>query len=145
MYLLTALAGLLGFELETISEELKRKLIAGALMAVLGLIGAIFLIIAGYIALSEQLGPMISALILGGSFLLLTLAVYLGTRIGEAKRQREAVERRRSSQTGAFLTTAAITALPVLLKSPWFRTLGIPAAAIAALLVASNSGEKDDE
>ncbi|WP_137152936.1 hypothetical protein [Devosia sp. FKR38] len=145
MYLLTALAGLLGFELETISEQVKRKIIAGVVMALLGLIGAIFLIIAGYIALSEQLGPLIAALILGGSFLLLTLAVYLGTRIGEAKRQREAVERRRSSQTGAFLTTAAITALPVLLKSPWFRTLGIPAAAIAALLVASNSGEKDDE
>lgn len=145
MHLLTALAGLLGYELETVSEQVKRKLVAGALMAVLGLIGFIFLVVAGYIALSEQLGPLISALILGGSFLLLTLAVYLGTRIGEGKRQREAMERRRSSQTGAFLTTAAITALPVLLKSPWFRTLGIPAAAIAALLVASNSGEKDDE
>lgn len=145
MYLLTALAGLLGFELETISEQVKRKLIAGVVMALLGLVGAIFLIMAGYIALSEQLGPLISALILGGGFLLLALAVYLGTRIGEAKRQREAVERRRSSQTGAFLTTAALTALPVLLKSPWFRTLGIPAAAIAALLVASNGGEKDDE
>ena len=145
MYLLTSLASLLGIEFETVSEQVKRKLIAGALMALMGLAGVIFLVIAGYVALSEQLGPVISALIFGGGFLVLTLAVYLGTRIGEARRQREAAERRRSSQTGAFLTTAALTALPVVLKSPWLRTLGIPAAAIAAILVASNSGDKDDE
>jgi threonine/homoserine/homoserine lactone efflux protein len=144
MYLLSSLAGLLGFELETITEQAKRKLIAGAVMAVLGLFGLIFLVIAGFLAVAEQLGPIIAALIFGGTFLLLTLAVYLGTRIGESKRQREAAERRRSSQTSTFLTSAAITALPLLLKSPWLRTLGLPAAALAAFLVAANSGDDEE-
>ena len=68
-------------------------------------------------------------------FLLLALALYVGTLLGKGKQKRQLVERRRSSESSAFLTTAALTALPVFLRSPMIVKLGLPAAAIAALAI----------
>jgi hypothetical protein len=75
----------------------------------------------------------------------LALAVYLGTRVGEGRRRREVAEKRRSTETSAFVTTAALTALPVMLKSPLARTLMLPAAAIAAYLLVRGGSDKSDE
>ena len=85
-------------------------------------------------------GPIIAALIIAGGALVLALAVYLGTQIGEGARRRRIAERRRSSETGAFVTTAALTALPVILKSPTLRTVGIPLAALAAFMLLGRNG-----
>jgi hypothetical protein len=43
------------------------------------------------------------------------------------------------------VTTAAITALPVLLRSPLLRTLGIPAAALAAFLLVRGGSDKTEQ
>lgn len=142
MNFLVPLASLLGIEVEAMTDRLKRTIIVNAVMAVFGLIGVSFLLLAGYLATSEVVGPVYAALIFGGVFVVLALAVYLGSRLGETRRKREIVEKRRSSETGALLTTAAITALPMLLKSPAVRTLGLPAAALAAFLVL-RSKDKD--
>ena len=144
MHFLVPLAALLGIEVETITDRVKTAIIVNALMVVLGLAGVLFLVIAGFLALAELVGGIYAALILAAVFLVLTLAVYLGMQIGRGKRKREAVEKRRSSETGAFVTTAALTALPVLLRSPLVRTLGLPAAAIAAFLLVRNGGDKND-
>lgn len=143
MNMLAPLAALLGIEVETLVERLRNTVIVNAVIVILGLVGLGFLIAAGYIAIAVQLGALVAALILGGVFLLLALAVYLGSRIGEGKRRREVAQKRRSSETGAFVTTAALTALPVLLKSPLLRTLGLPAAAVAGYFLLRDRDDKD--
>ena len=145
MHLLAPLAALLGIEVEAITERVRNTIIVNAVMIGLALVGVSFLVAAGFFTLANLYGVIYAALILAGAFLLLALAVFLGTRIGESRRRRELANKRRSSETGAFVTTAALTALPMLLKSPALRTLSLPAAAIAAyLLVRGGSDEADD-
>ena len=145
MNFIAPLAALLGMEVDHLTDRDKRAVLINAIVILLGLLGAGFLVAAGYIALAAELGGLYAALILAGIFLVLALAVYFGAQIGEGRRKREQAKRRRSSETGAFLTTATLAALPVILRSPLLRTLGLPAAAIAAyLLVANGNGHDDD-
>ncbi|MGB3339534.1 MAG: hypothetical protein WBA73_20335 [Devosia sp.] len=145
MHLLVPLAALLGIEVEAITERVRNTVIVNALMIVLALVGVSFLVAAGFFALANLYGTIYAALIFAGAFLVLALAVYLGTRVGEGRRRRDVAEKRRSTETSAFVTTAALTALPVMLKSPLARTLMLPAAAIAAYLLVRGGSDKSDE
>lgn len=145
MHLLVPLAALLGIEVDAITARIRNTIIVNAVMLGLALVGAVFLLVAGYLALAELYGPIYAALILGGFFLVLALAVYLGTRIGERRHRRQVAEKRKSTETSAFVTTAALTALPVVLKSPIGRTLALPAAAIAAYLLIRKTGEPKED
>jgi hypothetical protein len=143
MGLIAPLAALFGLELEDVAARAKAAAILYGLMGLFLLAAVIFLTIAGYIALAELFGPLIAALILSGVFLLLALALYLGTLLSKGRQRRALVERRRSSESSAFLTTAALTALPVFLKSPMIVKLGLPAAAITAIaLLRENSRDE---
>jgi NADH:ubiquinone oxidoreductase subunit 6 (subunit J) len=144
MNLLVPLAALLGIEVEAITDRAKKLVIVYAVISLFLLLGCFFLVAAGFFALATQIGPIYAALVLGGVFLVLALAVFAGAQIGESNRKRRTVERRRSSETGAFVTTAALTALPVLLRSPVIRKLGLPAAALAAFLLIRNADDNDD-
>ena len=145
MHLLAPLAALLGIEVEAITERLRNTIIVNVVMIGLALVGVSFLVAAGFFALAELYGAIYAALIFAATFLVLALAVYLGTRLGESRRRRELANKRRSSETSAFVTTAALTALPVLLKSPLARTIGLPAAAIAAYLLVRGGSDKAEE
>ena len=142
MNFLVPLAALLGFEAESLKERIRRTLVGNAVMLALAVVGVAFLLAAGFFALADIVGPIYSALIFSAVFLLCALAVHLSMRASAARESRAAAAKRRSSETGAFVTTAALTALPVLLRSPIVRTLGLPAAAIAALFLIR--GGKDD-
>lgn len=144
MNLLVPLAALLGIEVEAITDRAKKLVIVYAVIGLFLLLGCFFLVAAGFFALATQIRPIYAALVLGGVFLVLALAVFAGAQIGESNRKRRTVERRRSSETGAFVTTAALTALPVLLRSPVIRKLGLPAAALAAFLLIRNADDNDD-
>lgn len=145
MNLLVPLAGLLGIEISAVTERVRNAVIRNALIVLFGLIGMIFLTIAGFLALAGQLGAIYAALIFGGAGLVLALAVYLGSLVGRDRYKRALIEKRRSSETSAFMTTAAITALPMLLQSPLFRTLGLPAAALAAFLLVRGGSDRSDD
>lgn len=145
MNLLVPLAGLLGIEVEHITERVRNAVILNALMLIFGLAGIGFLIGAGFLAVAQQLGGIYAALIFGGGFLLLGLAVYLGSMIGKGRRKHQVAVKRRSSETSAFVTTAALTALPVLMKSPLVLKLGLPAAALAALLLVRGGSDETDD
>lgn len=134
MGLFAPLAALLGLEASSLMARAKSAAILYMLMAVSVITAIGFLVAAGYMVLADQLSPVIAALVCAGIFLLLALAVYLGSLIGQRRREKEVVEKRRGSETGALLTTAAVTALPMLLRSPMLLRFGIPAA-IAALFV----------
>lgn len=145
MHFLLPLAALLGIEVEAITERVRRVAIINMVIAVLGLIALTFLLIAGYIALAEALTPLYAALIMAAGALVLALAVYLGSRIGENHRRREIADKRRASETSAFVTTAAVTALPVILKSPALRTIGIPLAVLGATYFLMTRGRHKPE
>jgi predicted phage tail protein len=145
MHLLVPLAALLGIEVESITARIRNTIIINAVMLGLALIGAVFLLVAGFLALADLYGGIFAALLMAGVFMILALAVYLGTRIGENRNRRQVAEKRKSTETSAFVTTAALTALPVVLKSPMGRAIALPAAAIAAyLLVRKNSEPKEE-
>lgn len=142
MGLLVPLAALLGLEVEGLTARAKSAVMVYGIIGLCLLIAIGFLLAAGFMALADEVGPIAAALIMAGSFLVLALAVYLGSLIGRSRRQRNLAERRRASETGAFLTTAAITALPILARSPLLIRLGLPAAAIAAFALLHDN--KDD-
>jgi len=142
MGLLAPLAALLGFEVEGVVARARSTALIYSLIGLFLLVAVGFLLAAAFMALADMVGPIYAALILAGAFLLLALAVYLGSLIGRSRHQRALAERRRASETGAFLTTAAITALPMLAKSPLLVRLGLPAAAIAALALMHDSRDK---
>lgn len=145
MHLLAPLLALLGIEVEAITERVRTMIIVNTVIVGLALVGLGFLLAAGFIALADLLGPLYAALLFAAAFLLLALAVFAGTRIGESRRRRHIAERRRSSESGAFVTTAALTALPVVLKSPLLRAIAVPAAVVAALVLARRSDQKPDD
>src|SRR5690606_26147787 len=97
MNLLIPLAGLLGIEVESITERVRNAVIVNAVMIVLGVAGIGFLLAAGVMALADIVGGIYAALIFAAAFLVITLAVYLGTRVGESRRRREVATKRRSS------------------------------------------------
>ena len=135
MQFLVPLAALLGLELDTMKERFKRTFAGNAIMIVFALIGGVFLLVAGYLGLSVAIGAIYAALVFAAAFLLAALLVHLSLQAQAARERREAAEKRRSGEAGAFVTTAALTALPVLLRSPMLRNFGLPAAAIAAVLL----------
>ena len=147
MSLLVPIAALLGFEVEEITDRLKALAIANAVIALFGLLTLVFLLVAGFLALAAQLGPIYAALIFAGVFFVITAGIVIGLQISENARKRRLAEKRRSSETGAFVTTAALTALPVLLKSPLVRNVGLPLAAVvaAAMLIGKSRDDKADD
>lgn len=144
MHLLAPLLALLGIEVEAITERVRTAFIVNTVMIVLGLLGLGFLIAAGYIALADWFGPLYAALTMAGVFLLLAVAVFAGTRMGQSRRRREIADKRKSSESAAFMTTAALTVLPVVVKSPTLRLLAIPAGLIAAYLLVRNRHDEPD-
>ena len=143
MGLLAPLAALLGLEVEGLAARAKAMALIYGIIGICVLIAVGFLLAAAFMALAELVGPILSALIIAGAFLLLALAAYLGSLVGRGRRQRKVAERRRASETGAFLTTAAITALPLLARSPMLLRLGLPAAAIAAIALTRDNKDRD--
>ena len=132
MHLLLPLAALLGFEVEEITDRVKRMIVVNAVMGLFAALTVIFLLVAGFLALAAELGAIYAALIFAGVFFVIAAGIFIGMQISDAKRKRRTAEKRRSSETSAFVATAALTALPVLLKSPLIRSVGLPLAAVIA-------------
>lgn len=140
MNLLGPLAALLGIETEALIARAKRNLIGYAAIAFFATITVVFLLVALYIGLTTYVEPIWSALIIAGVALIIAIIILAAIRLGERERKRAELERRRSSETSAFATTAALTALPIILKSPLLRTIGIPLAVLAAFALLGKSG-----
>ena len=146
MHLLVPLAALLGFEVEEITDRVKRLVIVNAMMGLFAGLTLVFLLVAGFFALAAKLGAIYAALIFAGVFFIIAVGILIGVQVSEANRKRRLAEKRRSSETSAFVTTAALTALPVLLKSPLVRNVGLPLAAVvaAAMFIGKSRDDKPD-
>lgn len=143
MGLVAQLASLLGLEVDSLVNRAKSTALVYGLISIFVFAAAAFLVAAGYIALAERMGPVVAALIMAGGFLLMALVVYLVALVVRRRREQRLARRRRASETGALISTAAITALPLLARSPLLLRLGIPAAALAVFALLHDS--KDDD
>ncbi|MHC1547552.1 hypothetical protein [Phyllobacterium sp. K27] len=127
--LLTSLAA---GEIGLTVSRVKRSAMFLSVIAILSSIGAIFLLIAAYIALSERYGELRAALYIGGGAIILAIVLCIAMKISDAiirKRQRD----RAKTDTTALLTIAAIAAAPMLLRSRGLLMLAIPAIAFGGL------------
>ena len=135
MAFLGPLAALLGIEVDVLIERLKRNATTIAIVGLLAVIALVFLLIGANVALSLWVGPLWSPLIIGAVATIAAVLVWVSADAAEKRRARRAVERKRSTDTTALLTTAALTALPLALKNPALRLLALPASAIVGYML----------
>jgi uncharacterized membrane protein YhaH (DUF805 family) len=122
-----------------VSEELgsavsraKRRAVFLGLIGILAIIGGVFLLVAGYIALADHFGELHAALILAVGAFILALLAFVAMKISETvarKRQRE----KSKVDTSTLLTIAALAAAPTVLKSRGLLMLAVPIVAFAGL------------
>jgi len=134
MHLLAQFATLFGLEAEALIDRAKGQAIVAGLIGFFVLIAVAFLLVAAYLGLAERMGPIWSALIIAGIALVLAACIYLWARVSEANRKREQAEKRRQMEASSLMTTAAFTAIPMAMASPTIRRIGLPLAALAAVI-----------
>ena len=141
MHLLLPLASILGIEVEDLLERFKQNAIAWSAIAFFALVGVFFLLVALHTGMVDWLGPIWGPLAIAGGAIVIALAIYIGVRIAANVVAHREAQRRHSAEKTALVTTAAITAVPMLLKSPIMKNIGIPVGgALAALYLLSKPG-----
>jgi len=127
--LLTSLAA---GEVGLVVSRAKQSAIFTAIIAILVVVGIIFLLVAAHIGLAEHFGPLMAALIIAGSAFALAILAYIAMKIAAASaRQRQ--QERAKVDTSALLTIAALAAAPMLLRSRALLMLAVPLAALGGL------------
>ena len=141
MHLLLPLASILGIEVEDLIERFKQNAIAWSAIAFFAMVGVVFLLVALHTGMVDWLGPIWGPLAIAGGAIAIALGIYVGVRISANIVAHREAQRRHSAEKTALVTTAAITAVPMLLKSPIMKTIGIPVGgALAALYLLSKPG-----
>lgn len=143
MNLLFTLASILGVEVDELIGGLKKNAIAWSAVALFALIGIAFLLVALHAGLVGWLGPIWAPLAIAGGALVVALAIFIVLRIADTIAERRSAERRHAAEKTALVTTAAISALPLLLKSDLMKKVGIPVGgALAAAYLLTLPGER---
>jgi predicted RND superfamily exporter protein len=110
------------------------------------MVGLIFLLVTLQTAMVGWLGPIWGPLAIAGAALLIALGIFTGLQITKSIASHRHTERRHSAEKTALVTTAALTAVPMLLKSPLMKSIGIPVGgALAALYLLSRPGGHRDD
>ena len=130
--LLAPLGALLGIEAASIKDKLKRQAILFGTLGVLGIIALSFVLIAINNALTFAVGPIIAPLIIAGAALLVGLFVYAVFHFRATLEAHNDAEKARRAEVTALITTAAITAIPLIL--PTLKRVGVPAGGAAAAI-----------
>ncbi|MBB3145771.1 chromate transport protein ChrA [Phyllobacterium trifolii] len=120
---------------------MKRNAVFAGIIAVLAIVGVIFLVVAAYIALAERYGEMHASLILAGSAFGLAIITYIIMKIVErAARNRQS--ERAKVDASALLTVAALAAAPVVLRSRALMMLAVPLVAFGGLSLLTKPKKK---
>lgn len=108
------LAGLIGAiasgEAKKVVQRTKRMAIAYAIAGLLGLVGVVFLLVAGYLAAAHRFGAIEAALGFGGGFVLAALLIVFGFSLATRQEKKKAAARRKTDMS----TLAAASALAIL-------------------------------
>ena len=130
--LLAPLGALLGIEAASIKDKLKRQAVLFGTLGVLGIIALSFVLIAINNALTFAVGPIIAPLIIAGAALLVGLVVYAVFHFRATVEAHNDAEKARRAEVTALITTAAITAIPLIV--PTLKRVGVPAGGAAAAI-----------
>src|SRR5690606_19569821 len=114
MHLLLPLASLLGLEAEDLVERIRQNAMSWAAIALLLLVALAFLLVAANVALGGWIGPVLAPLAIAGVSLAIALSIYLVVHARRVRRRRRDAERRHAAERSAMITTAAMTAVPML-------------------------------
>ena len=128
--LLGPLGALLGIEASTIKDRLKRQAVLWGTLGALGLVAIAFLLVAMNTALTFAVGPIIAPLLIAGAALLIGVVFFLIFHFRETVEAHNDAEKKRRAEVTALITTAAITAIPLIL--PTLKRVGVPTGAAAA-------------
>jgi hypothetical protein len=128
--ILGPLGALLGLEAAALKARLQRQVILFGILGALGLISVTFLLVSINTALSYAVGPVIAPLIIAGAALFIALVVFLVFHFRENAERERLADKQRSAEVTALVTTAAITALPLII--PTMKKLGVPAGGALA-------------
>ncbi|WP_423067054.1 hypothetical protein [Devosia sp. CN2-171] len=145
MHLLALAASVLGIEVDELLEHFKRNAMAWSAVALFALVGVAFLLVALNAWLTLLWGPIVAPLVIGAAATMIAIAIWAAVTISDNIARRQAAQRRNSAEKTALVTTAALTALPLVLKSDLMRKVGIPigGALAAAYLLAKPTGSHD--
>lgn len=148
MQFLLPLASILGIEVDELINRIKKNAIAWSAVALFALIGLAFVLVAIANAATLAWGPIVGPLVIALGAIVIAVAIWVTMAIIEGIAKRKALERRHAQEKTALVTTAALTALPIVLQSPLMRKVGIPvggALAAAFLLSKSNGHQRADD
>jgi membrane protein implicated in regulation of membrane protease activity len=147
MQFLLPLASILGIEVDELMDRLKKNAIAWSAVALFGIIGLAFILVAIGNAAVLAWGPVVGPLIVGAGAIIIAVVIWGVMAVLDSMAKRRAVERRHSQEKTALVTTAALTALPIVLQSPLMRKVGIPVggALAAAFLLSKSSRHKSGD
>ncbi|MBV2144690.1 phage holin family protein [Falsochrobactrum sp. TDYN1] len=135
--LLTALAG---EELRLATRRVRRAAIFGAVVAVFGLIALIFLCVAAFLALAQNYGGPIAALILAALSLIIALLVLAVLKIQAAAEEKKRKQRIEADKS-ALMATAAIATVPSILKRP-ILAVALPLAGVILVNLLSDKKKR---
>jgi hypothetical protein len=130
--ILGPLAALMGLEMTSLKDRLQRQAILWGLLGGLGVIAVSFVLVAANNALTYAVGPVIAPLIIAGAALVIGIVVFLVFTFRNSIEKEKEAERKHSAEVTALITTAAITAIPLIL--PTLKKVGLPAGAGAAAI-----------
>ena len=147
MHLLALAASVLGIEVDELLEHLKNNAMAWSAVALFALIGLVFLLVGLNAWLTTMWGPILAPLAIGALALVVAGGIWAAIAITDSIARRRAAQRRNAAEKTALVTTAALTALPLVLKSDLMKRVGIPigGALAAAYLLAKPTGGSHPE
>ena len=143
MHLLALAASVLGIEVDELLEHFKKNAMAWSAVALFALIGLAFLLVSLNAWFTLMWGPIVAPLIIGAGAIVVALGIYAAIAITDSIAKKHAAQRRNAAEKTALVTTAALTALPLVLKSDLMKKVGIPiggALAAAYLLAKPGNG-----
>jgi hypothetical protein len=130
--LLGPLGALLGIEASSLKDRLKRQAVLWGILGALGAVAIAFILVAINNALTFAVGPIIAPLLIAGAALLIGVVVFLIFHFRETVEAHNDAEMKRRAEVTALVTTAAITAIPLIL--PMLKRVGVPAGGAAAAI-----------
>lgn len=148
MQFLLPLASILGIEVDELIDRVKKNAIAWSAVALFALVGLAFILVAIANAATLTWGPIVGPLVIALGAIIIALGIWITMAVIEGIAKRKALEKRHAQEKTALVTTAALTALPIVLQSPLMRKVGIPvggALAAAFLLSKSNGHHHADD
>ncbi|WP_312797884.1 hypothetical protein [Tianweitania sp.] len=114
-------------------ERTKRAVLAYVVALVFVLLGVSFLLVAGYIQLARMFGPLVAALGLGIGFVVIG-GIVLVVHQSRARTEQRRVAEKRKTDLVSLGATAAIAALPNMMRGRRGRATGAAAAVTPLVL-----------